>query len=152
MSLETSYAWCAGLIDGEGCISIYRVRKGPYYAVMIRVVMTNRETIERVAEILACGTIRHNTGVGVRRDSWTWCCASIVGSKLILRRLRPYLVTKAKEADLAIEFLNLDKAGRRLYGEKLLNLIHQAKLKSPVVDIDIRLLMEHPQLTLFSNN
>src|SRR3990167_4649763 len=50
--METIYAYLAGIIDGEGCISIRKCKQGKYiyFKPMIEVSMTHRPTIEFVAK------------------------------------------------------------------------------------------------------
>lgn len=51
----TDVAWAAGLFEGEGSFCCYRVRNGVYLRVSLQT--TDRDVLERFAEIVACGKI-----------------------------------------------------------------------------------------------
>lgn len=57
MALETEHAWAAGIVDGEGCISItmqkpgVNRRKTPGFQVRISVRMTCERTIKRLYDL-----------------------------------------------------------------------------------------------------
>lgn len=103
--------WCAGLLDGEGSIGIYGD------VVMVRIVMTHEATIRKVHEVLGVGTVRRWKPRPPRRPAWRWFAGGRRETAVVLARLRPYLVTKAAEADLALRFLrdaglsSLDRKG-----------------------------------------
>lgn len=90
-------AWCAGLIDGEGSIGIYGGK------IMLRVVMTDEHTIRTLQARLG-GPVRRWERAAPRMTVWRWYCRSR-DLLAVLKRLRPYLVTKAVEADAAIRLL-----------------------------------------------
>jgi hypothetical protein len=91
--------WCAGLLDGEGSIGIYGGN------VQVRIVMTHEATIRRVHEVLGVGRIRRWRPRGIRRAAWRWYAGGSRSAHAVLTALRPLLVTKAAEADLALRFL-----------------------------------------------
>lgn len=116
--------WAAGLIDGEGCISILRALIRPTklnrrvvarysYTLNLSVGMVHRPTIERL-QMLFGGYIRFRTTKQLNcRTSWEW---SIRGqqAKEVLEKITPYLFTKKDEAVLGLEFGNrvMNKGGR----------------------------------------
>ena len=104
----TELAWAAGIIDGEGCILVRRTKRpgggSPIFTLIVSVNMTHRPTVARLAEIFHCGGCWANPPRGARRRPmylWTICTKN---ARAILRRIRPYLVTKAHQADLAEAF------------------------------------------------
>lgn len=102
--VDTDLAWAAGIIDGEGCIQIAKrsIRLGSGYTLSVTVNMTHEATIQRLRDIFGFGSILH-LETSHKRKQWRWA----LGSKqadIMLRMVRRYLVTKAKEADIALDF------------------------------------------------
>jgi hypothetical protein len=113
-------AWVAGIIDGEGCISIQVKpatkpgRVSPSHSLFLKVTMGDQPTIERLRDILGVGSVHRQNVRGDRvNEAWAWWTASRK-AHAVLVAIRPYLVTKAHEADLGLEFLSLpfQKRGR----------------------------------------
>ena len=113
---NTDAAWLAGIIDGEGCITITRQapgtdrRKNWSYRLYVKVTMGHEPTVRRIATLVGCGAVttwkplKHNR-------SWTWWAASRE-ALAVLTRIRPYLITKAEEADIAAEWGRLPLSPR----------------------------------------
>jgi len=104
-------------MDGEGCISIVRVPAGRQkgcirdrYTLALKVTMGHRPTVEKLQEILGLGTVQNHVPRSSRVNaSYSWVCQSRKAES-VLQRIRPYLLTKAKEADVALEFMRLPLA------------------------------------------
>ena len=94
MSLE----YCAGLFDGEGCIFVMQAKQ--YNTLLLRVVMVEAGPLQMMAETVG-GKVTKGKVTTEGRQSWDW---SVSGSTalVVLRRLRPYLIGKAKEADVVL--------------------------------------------------
>lgn len=69
-------AWAAGIIEGEGCIlSALRSQpasqsQGKYIAIRVRVVMTDRDVVERLRDIFGIGRVfpyRNTQGLGTKQ-------------------------------------------------------------------------------------
>lgn len=114
--------WAAGLFDGEGCISLSQRSPQRFngainynYTVILKVTMCHRPTVERLHRMFGAGTI-HRQRVQKSHYSrpWIWFC-NRTNAEFVLRQIRPWLFTKASEADLAMEFFALplmEKGGR----------------------------------------
>jgi len=106
-------AWAAGVIDGEGCITITRQAPGtdgrvnPSHRLYLKVSMGHYETIRRLQSIFQRGAITRQPG-GQWNDAWVWWVAQRQAGE-VLHEVRPHLVTKAAEADLALEFLAIPR-------------------------------------------
>lgn len=114
MPTDTDHAYLAGIIDGEGAIVIYkrppRKNKGktsggdktPRYEVILAVGMTDRKVIYWLKDNFP-GSICEVKAVRpkAKRRMWKW---SVTGSNAsdILKKVMPYLKTKALQACLAI--------------------------------------------------
>ena len=117
---ETTKAYLAGIIDGEGCITISRyMRKRncrtPIYELRLIITMTHKPTIDFVSNNMPYGSscfLRPNK-VSSRKPSWKWVVTNSFATK-ILKTLLPYLITKHNQALLAIEFIRRRGNGRKL--------------------------------------
>lgn len=115
----TEAAWLAGIIDGEGCITITRQKPGSggrknwSYRLYLKVTMGDEATIRRILAIAGCGTVtvqKPKPGKGWN-IAFTWWASSREALS-ILARTRPHLVTKSQEADIAAEWGRLPLAPR----------------------------------------
>jgi len=114
--IETDIAWAAGLIDGEGCISIRKSKpnieygeKNYVYNATLTVGMTHLPTVEKLNTIFpgymqCCIRENENWKTQIR---WYAKNIELLG---ILQTLLPYLICKKDDAKTTIEFLMLPKA------------------------------------------
>lgn len=120
---DTDLAWLAGIIDGEGCLTV--TKSGDYLSVLVKITMTHLPTMEEISKMVGNDVQLEPTG-GNRKTAYRVC----VGARraaVIIRAVRPYLRTKAEHADILLEFAstlggrvsNEDKAKRRLLADKI---------------------------------
>ena len=111
------HAWLAGLIDGEGTISITRHNANkyghPYLGPLLQIANTDTRLLKRAAEIIEhlTGKPSHKFVVTNPRDDLT---RRKLGYRLavhtqwelllVLPAIRPYLVGKVEQADTVIDF------------------------------------------------
>ena len=114
---ETDKAYLAGIIDGEGCISIYNVRS--YYTVRIQIDNTNYFLISKIASLLGlkkrgdgsyfnidlCKLKQHKN----QKEIWSIRISSINFVFYILSAVSKYLVVKKGQCDLVLSFIDLYK-------------------------------------------
>ena len=113
-------AWAAGIIDGEGCLSICYTPASAHPGCLtdrttfhLKVTMGHKPTVVRLRAILGVGTIQDHVAKTDRVNaSYSWVASSRKAQTALLA-VRPYLYTKAKEADIALKYLALPLA---LYG------------------------------------
>lgn len=104
MTEQESIAYCAGLFDGEGCISIGRYRKGRngYAKLQIIVVQKRTDCIDFLIKVFG-----GNRRMVQRRNGkdiyWRWVLWANKSVEF-LSKLLPYLIEKKDQAVLAIEF------------------------------------------------
>ena len=81
--------------------------------------MTHQETVERLHHLFGVGSVKQYRRPGNRRPFWSWRVGRREDVEQVLRTIRPYMVTKAHEADLALEYLALPRPplGTRPGGE-----------------------------------
>ena len=104
-------AYTAGLIDGEGSISILRARrsnpnyKSPAYILSVTCTNTHKGIIEWMHEMFGASKAlrqRHRNNPKWK-DSYHWCTAANMALEF-LQQIQPYLRIKRKQAELAINF------------------------------------------------
>lgn len=112
----TEAAYVAGMIDGEGTISIVthktKTRRGQAFVANVCIANTDLPLLESLVETMGNGQIdvcgqlfsNHKTGYKLR--------LSIMQVRHILPQIRPYLRLKARQADLVIEYFALQDRGR----------------------------------------
>ncbi len=108
---EIDLAYMAGLLDGEGCISITKVipstnLRNPSYGVSVRVSMVDKNI--PVLFHSAFGGSLSQKNYKEYKTQWQW---GIYGYPAIvsLKSLLPYLRSKKNEADLAISFWGIKR-------------------------------------------
>ena len=138
MTAECSVAWAAGIFDGEGCVSIGCVppskRKdivNPSYRLTLKVTMGCEETVCCFGTVVEQGSFQTHQPTSKKVNaSYSWVAMSRKAES-ILKLLRPYLVTKAREADVALAFMALPdgRRGRRAVDPALMAERHRLFLE-----------------------
>jgi len=123
MTSETTLAYLAGLIDGEGYIGIKKTRtaKGrvaPGYHARIQVRMVHEPAIALLAQELGGRYYREGAATGLRRDLYCWQASDAIAEK-ILRALLPYLRVKRHHAEAVLR-LRKWQSGGSMHRTKLL--------------------------------
>ena len=97
MPSETDLAWAAGIIDGEGCITI--TRAGGQLRVMVA--NTDLRMLHKLRELFGGNISRKKTYRAHYKPQWFWqlCAKDAAGA---LNAMLPYLVTKADQAELGL--------------------------------------------------
>lgn len=116
----TAAAYVAGVLDGEGSISLSVKRRDLPHArnPMVRVANTNLDLLEHLVALTGNGAIyeRRSTGVAHRRClDWMLTANQI---RFVLPQVLPFLVIKRRQAELVLEYLGLIE-GRRGIPESL---------------------------------
>ena len=111
-SLEpTKLAYIANLLDTEGNISIGRSRKDndrPWsYRTKCSIGSNNKKLIQSLLNMTGIGGISMST---VNRGKAFWYL-KVPEMRDFLEAIKPYLVLKKKQADIALKFLNHHKKG-----------------------------------------
>jgi hypothetical protein len=100
--LTTRLAYIAGFVDGEGCIRIKKSNQsGNSYYVTFQVTNTDKAPLELIQSIFG-GKVFYQEK-GVNRIIWQYyiTCAEAVDA---LRTISGFLITKKKQAEIAIWF------------------------------------------------
>lgn len=106
---ENELYYLAGIFDGEGCITIFKVRcnnrkSSHKYGVRCRVGMSSPMAVSRFHTVFG-GYIVHEEHKNDphKRDMWVWDI-SHTGAYEFLNTIAPYLILKKGEAELGIKF------------------------------------------------
>ena len=105
---EVQKAYIAGIVDGEGSISIahskHKNNGKRYYSLRIDVVNTDRKLIDYMADVTDTG---YTYCYESRKNEWknihSWVTTR-KSAEEFLREILPYLVIKKERAELALEF------------------------------------------------
>jgi DNA-binding CsgD family transcriptional regulator len=96
------HAYLAGLLGGEGTISVYKSKQGFRYHPAVLVANTNKEVIELFTKTFG-GKARKAISKNNAKDMWFWE-AKQTDIPTILKKLQPFLRIKRLQAQIVIEF------------------------------------------------
>jgi hypothetical protein len=144
-SLQTDLGYLAGIIDGEGCITIQRTGKerkngGKDLQPVVIITNCNADLINHCCKILDTIEVGYNIKNSEERrpSHWKTCYwLTICGlrrSQRLLNIIRKYLVSKQGQCELVLRFIEsrLNKSQGYEYDESELNMasnIHQLNQK-----------------------
>jgi hypothetical protein len=100
MSTATDWAWLAGFIDGEGCLSVHRRggRNGDVMGLRFMVAQSDRRPLERVQQIIGGGSIIPlGPNPLSKRQRWMWYLSRRADIDAVLARIWPYLCQPTQE-------------------------------------------------------
>jgi len=105
--MSTKHAYMAGLIDGEGCISIYRFPstsriKRNTYNMILRIGNTSKDMIDWINNNYE-GSIHKQKRDEGYKDSFLWSTGAKSAEK-ILRKTKRYMVSKKGHVKIALQF------------------------------------------------
>ncbi|HET6444894.1 MAG TPA: hypothetical protein VFI27_09995 [candidate division Zixibacteria bacterium] len=108
---ETDWAWIAGMVDGEGCISLQRgyTKQWVWYKPRLAVTNTDQAAMEFIAKALGANTRKRKPV----RPHYRPIVDVEVGSRKtllsILPKLIPYLRIKRRQAELLLRTVRLPR-------------------------------------------
>lgn len=102
--MNEKIAYAAGFFDGEGHIRITKHSKRGSYMLNISAVQATEEPLPLFVELFG-GTVSKRIVLykGQPKQLYTWQTSS-KQAEIALRMMRPFLIVKAVEADMAFEF------------------------------------------------
>ena len=116
--MSTELAYLAGIIDGEGNVSI--VKRTTYYVPVVAISNTNETLVlhlKSVLESIGVGFSLSYSDRGQRTNSkpaWTFQIAGKSRVKKLLEMVYPYLVAKRQQTDLVIKWCSKKERRRKL--------------------------------------
>jgi hypothetical protein len=116
----TDWAYAAGFVDGEGCISVTRSftqARGRYnYGVCVVVANRDRGVLDWMQGIWGGWVVAISPHSEATRDCWNWRSPTGLSAKPFLTGLRPWLRIKGPQCDNALVMIDLLQRGRRTLG------------------------------------
>lgn len=110
---QTELAYYAGIVDGEGSISVSKSKEGwhkyrqtPMHYGKLAVGMTHEPTIRGLHQLFG-GYVRREVRAPRFRDMWRWVCAGKEITTKALLMLYPFLRVKKRQAAAVLD-LNLN--------------------------------------------
>lgn len=118
-------AYVAGLLDGEGQISIiHRSRRGErgkrgemQSYIFVALTMTDKRPLQAISKRFGSAVYEIKSKDPRWKDAYRWQVAGPIAEE-ILRAARPYLLLKARHADLCLEFRKDRMMGGRASPER----------------------------------
>jgi hypothetical protein len=104
-------AYLAGIIDGEGCVSVLRSSTGgnrpsPNFTARIEVTMTSKEIIHWIKRVTKTGTIYPKPVFSRKhKKQWRWY-ANSHSAVSVIRKILPFLILKKRQAKNLLAFQN----------------------------------------------
>lgn len=106
-------AYIAGIIDGEGCISLSKEKKTGYFIPSIFVGMCDSMCINILHMYTGLGSLSHRApSHWGNKHVYIWQVRNRLEIYLLLKAVHPYLITKRKQADVLLEFVERRISGR----------------------------------------
>ncbi|MBS1795615.1 MAG: hypothetical protein JSS81_17295 [Acidobacteria bacterium] len=133
---ETDLAWLAGIIDGEGCFSIFINNRidasNPSISASLTITNSNCLLLNRCMEILDSLEIKYyyhdpKNGRQQGRRVMRVKVKNYSSLKCLIELLLPYLVGKIDQAKITLEFANLAKQRGKLKYEERAKLMNNIK-------------------------
>jgi len=97
MKAEHSYEWAAGILEGEGCFSMFQRKGKEYYQCPILCEMTDEDTVRKLHEVLGVGTSAQRPLRGTRKPTFILCIQKQKDVFDTLIRVMPYLQSRRLE-------------------------------------------------------
>lgn len=94
--------WVAGIIDGEGSLTVGISQTGKYYQAALQVVNTDIKMLLKLQEVTGIGSIY----LRKKRPGQLPCCVwnvSLQPAIILLKQILPWLITKKEQAELFIQ-------------------------------------------------
>jgi len=98
-------AYIAGLFDGEGSVSISKIKNksGKSYSLKVKISMTNPEALKLCSRLFGKKFFPGQRAEKNHAVSYTW---QLTGQRAgsFLKAIRPFLLVKAQDADIGLRF------------------------------------------------
>ncbi len=142
---DIEIGWLSGLFDGEGCVDFQQSKSSyckkkdrqgldVYYYPRVRICMTHANTLLRVKKILSDLFMAHHISWRYpqkkeNKSSWSLEIVGFQRVKKFLLYITPYLLTKKKDAENMIDFIQLRESHVQHdgYSEKESSLIEKMR-------------------------
>lgn len=123
---DVDAAWLAGMVDGEGTVSLYRAdTRARLYCARIGIANTYRPVMEHIANLTGVGFLTKFQKINPNaRVGYQWLTNDTLLVRSLLLQIRPYLRIKHEQADLVLEYtgewLNLERGMKPPCSERII--------------------------------
>ena len=107
MTKRHDISYMAGIIDGEGCISINYARKSGEYRMRISITNTDRILLDWVQERYGGYIYERKKQMPHYKRKYEWCIFAHRPQRKFIEALAETLIIKRDRALIGLEFLNL---------------------------------------------
>ena len=121
MHSKQDYAYAAGIIDGEGCIQInHSILNGKVqsWKIQIEINMCSEKVLKKMAGLFGGNVKMYVARPEQHYRQFRWQIYSTNACNA-LKKMKPYLIEKKAQADLAIQFFNHQKRCKYYAGHPL---------------------------------
>jgi hypothetical protein len=121
MSDKAKYSYLAGIIDGEGCLTIGAGRKGTVtnYNSVIMVVNTSEKLIKWLVHNFGGNYYKSGRSVPNSKPAFIWRFLKHKDIELLLLAILPYLIIKREQALTLLEFVRLPRTAEPIVRQEL---------------------------------
>ena len=127
-------AYLAGLLDGEGSITVSLRRRGtksnimPSMSPLIIFTNSNSDLVKYVHSLIAGSTIKTVKATSIRRTVWSIQVARLNDIESLLGQLFQYLIAKKRQAQLILEYCKVRKQDTLLsYNDRLFEIAKEVR-------------------------
>ena len=117
---ELDAAYFAGLMDGEGWITIHkRTYKKTYYYLYCGIKMTDPRALEALKEIIDARIAKYTKPRANTKDTYQ---INLYGDNVkdFLAQVYPYMLIKKEHASIALQFPGKDKKGKGIDEDRVM--------------------------------
>ena len=115
--IPTESAYWAATVDGEGSIMITTARlkdqRRQQYRALINITNTDFHYLDVLAKMVGVGTLQKNNRTHSAWKDRGQLVLNHEAADFVLRQIRPYLIIKGEQADIAMQFMELKRAWSR---------------------------------------
>lgn len=105
-------AYCAGLMDGEGCITLTRDSESNY-RLRIKITSTDYSVLEWLQEHFGGSIVLSRKGTEKHKETWDWVC-KVEDQVVFLFGILPYTIIKRAQIIEALNYLFEKQNGGKL--------------------------------------
>lgn len=111
MSEKAKYGYLAGIIDGEGCITIGAGKKETCinYNALVLVQNTSKKLIDWLQVNFGGQVYLSKKETDKTKEAWMWRITKQKDIELLLLSVLPYLIIKREQAKVLLNFVRLER-------------------------------------------
>lgn len=147
---NTEFAWLAGLIDGDGCISFAKIKQSsarntqreyyvPYVSITTTCITTKNylESMFKEYQLPLYINLKPSRNIH-QKPVWRLTAQGLTRTEKLLNKIKDYLITKKEECELMLEFIQerKDLQFQKVRGPRekdIVNRMHEIKLSRNTV-------------------